>query len=213
MQHHRGVRATAAPLALISALAMLGGCSDDASDESSPASPQAPATGPTGQTDPTVSSAADATPALRLHTSDAGGSVCVASRIRDYAWFDVTWKATEDLESMAFDLPGAEHVRAVGDALTVPPVNYGGRIDYSGATSWTGRADLGKDRQISWSQRDTVWSWTPVKGQTGLLVLHLRFDGEPARIDRVRARWTTQDGRTGSTEVAVPERWRFGPGC
>lgn len=203
---------------LTAAVATVSGCSDDTSS-AAPHDPTARPTGsgatPTDATDAADpdSSATTAQPALRLHTSDAGGSVCVTSRIRDYAWFDVTWKATEDLDSMRFDLPGAEHVRPVGDALTVPPVNYGGRIDYSGATSWAGRADLGKDRQISWSQRDTVWSWTPVKGQTGLLVLHLRFDGDPARIDRVRARWTTQDGRTGSTKVAVPEKWRFGPGC
>lgn len=147
---------------------------------------------------------------LELTTSTVENETCVTGPERDYAWFEVSWKALADLEEFSFEIVEPVGVRQVGPGIVVPPVNYGGRIDYSGSTTWSGRADIGQSREVSWIERSPVPDWVPVEGQTGLVVLHLRFDGSPASIDGVRATWTTGDGTTGETVVDVPERWTFG---
>ncbi|MCR6030457.1 hypothetical protein GGQ22_03265 [Nocardioides sp. zg-579] len=148
-------------------------------------------------------------PLLALTSSSIRGESCTVGPPRDLAWFDVQWEALADLDGFAFELVDPVGVRQVGEGIVVPPVNYGGRIDYSGATTWSGRADIGRSGEVSWVERDPVSSWVPVEGQTGLVVLHLRFDGTPASISGVRATWAAADGEQGETTVDLDERWTF----
>ncbi|MCB0893871.1 MAG: hypothetical protein H6529_02240 [Nocardioides sp.] len=197
---------TLAPLVLASAL--LAGCSSsDDGDAGTGPDPDAASTA-AGSPSP---SATDE-PALLTLSADATGTTCFADGVPDLAWFEVQWRSLAELDSFRFDLVGSHGVRTIGSGWIVPPVNYGGRIDYSGSALWQGWRRAINDRVLSASQMDQVAFWVPSEGQSGLLVLHLRFDPKVvdhggATIDGVRATYRTNDGRTGETTVHIGQRF------
>lgn len=157
---------------------------------------------------------------LVLNMDEAPGSVCFSPAVpRDLAWFDVTWKANTDLDEFSFELIDPVGVKQVGGGLIVPPINFGGRIDFGGASSWDQRAKVLDDKVLFWSQRDAVWSWVPIEGQSGLLVLHLRLDDKVLEqpggggFDGVEATYRTADGETGTVRAEVRNAYRIGKRC
>ncbi|MCW2792101.1 MAG: hypothetical protein JWO76_1199 [Nocardioides sp.] len=190
-------------------LVLASGC-DAGADPDADAGPTASPTSAAPSAEPTPQ--ADAP--LELTTNSQRSTSCLKESGKvELAWFESEWKANEDLESFRFSLVDAAGVRSVGFPINVPPVNYGGRIDYSGATSWDRRDLIGKQRFVSWSQRDSTDAWTPIEDQTGLVVFHLRFTEPKASIGGVRASYVTADGEKGSVEVAMRERFIVGGRC
>lgn len=176
----------------------------------------------------TVTETASAEPApaeaelepLVLSIGGPPGSTCFTpSAARDLAWFDVTWKANTDLDSFSFELIDPVGVKQVGDGMIVPPVNFGGRIDFGGASSWDKRAEVLDDKFLFWSQRAPVWEWVPIEGQSGLLVLHLRLDEavleQPGGggFDGVVATYRTEDGTTGTVRAEAPNAYQLRNRC
>jgi len=150
---------------------------------------------------------------LTLAAAGAAGTTCFTGPVPDLAWFEVQWKAHADLDSFAFELVDPHGVRSVGPGWIVPPVNYGGRIDYGGSTRWEGWRRAIDDRVLTPSQLDSARSWVPSADQSGLLVLHLRFDPRvtarsAASFTGVRATWTAADGSVGESTVAARARFR-----
>jgi len=190
----------------------LGGCSSSGEGKEDDVS--GPGSNPTSQE--TTAPPASDEPALLTLSADPVGTTCFADEIPDLAWFEVRWKSLAQLDSFRFELVGSRGVKSVGSGWIVPPVNYGGRIDYSGSALWDGWRQALNDRLLSTSQMDRVDSWVPDKGQSGLLVLHLRFDPKVvdhggATIEGVRATYETADGQTGEATVHIGQR--FGSGC
>lgn len=182
----------------------LAACSSEGSEPSADA--PAPAT-----TTVTVTETASAEPDPLEVTLDSGGSICYSSgSVPDIAWFDVTWKANVPLDSLRFELIDPVNVRQVGPAVTVPPTNFGGRIDFGGATAWDDRAEVLDDKFVSWVQRGPLWTWSPIDGESGLLVLHLRMKGTGG-FGGVTAEYRTGEGETGS--VTAPATYTFRPRC
>ena len=205
--------------ALLTAAAVLGtaGCSGDDADP--------------GQAEGALSTAATATatatptdagePPLALTSGGPSGSMCLTpAAARDLAWFDVTWKAGTDLDSLSFRLTDPVGVRQrVAGTINVPPVNYGGRIDYGGSAFWPERAKALDTRTTSWVQHAPMWTWSPSAGETGLAVLHVVLDEQAlhsragASFSGVRARYRTVDGETGSVAVRSRATFRSRAGC
>lgn len=138
----------------------------------------------------------------------------------ELAWYDVQWRAGVDLEEFSFSLTGAEGVRLVGAPKTVPPVNFGGRIDYSGTSTWEPHKRLiRRANAVNGFNLDSVDFWSPLAGETGLLVMHLRFDPDAlasaagARLGGVSAAYTTADGETGEASVDTRNVFRTGKRC
>lgn len=157
---------------------------------------------------------------LVLNIDAGAGRTCFTPQTpRDMAWFDVTWKANEDLESFSFKLIDPVGVKLAGGGVIVPPVNFGGRIDFGGTASWESRATVLDSRMVSWTQRSPIWSWTPIEGQTGLLVLHLRLDDaildQPGGggFDGVTARYRTDDGETGTVTADARNAYQYRKRC
>lgn len=200
-------------IAFSAALSILGivlttGCQADSSNDAQPAPSMSTVT---GTASPDAAAAAEAP--LEL-TDGQRGKICLQqSPDVDLAWFNTQWKANEELDSFEFSLVGARGVRMVGTPITVPPVNFGGRIDYSGAVSWDTRSDLAKERVISWWQRDNTLFWTPIKDESGLLVLHLRFSQHKAYIGGVKATYVTHKGEKGSVQATAHEKYFVGGRC
>lgn len=200
-------RATLGALVLVPLIpALLAGCSSD--DDDPGADPAATVT---------VTDTLEPDP-LELATDTVRGTACLGDpELPDLAWFDVQWRANVDLEEFAFALVGAEGVRQVGSAETVPPVNFGGRIDFAGDATWEGHhAVLAKARGLRGTEVESADFWSPTAGETGLAVLHLRFDPKVLRSEKggriggVRATYTSADGAQGEVEVDVPLRLRAG---
>lgn len=200
------VRACVAPVVL-AVLTLVTGCAGG--DEPAPASPRPSAAQPTP-----ADAQAPAVAPLILHGDGASSSCLDADASTDLAYFDVSWKATTDLDSVRFTLIDPIGVRQVGAGLNVPPVNFGGRIDYGGSVPWDEHAEVLDNRWVSWPQHRSVWTWTPIEGETGLLVLHLRVDrsalntDEGASFGGVTAYYRTSDGSKGSVSVHVPNELR-----
>ncbi|MBZ5741370.1 hypothetical protein [Nocardioides mangrovi] len=200
-----------AVLAAACGVLALAGCSSDPDEpESTGASPSSA----TSEASPSTSAVAEAEPALELTTGTIREHDCVepADRILDLAWFDVMWRAHEDLDSFHFRLVDSDGAKAIGPGFTVPPVNFGGRIDYSGALRWDGWRRGINDRMLSTIQMGSVVFWSPIEDETGLLVLHLRFDPRALRADGVHiggveATYRTADGETGTASVDTDLRW------
>lgn len=143
-----------------------------------------------------------------------GGGTCHQASVANLAFFDISWEATTDLDSLKFRLTNAHGVRQLDNSLNVPPVNFGGRIDYSGASAWDQRVQVLNNRFLLWPQHGPLWTWSPIKGETGLPVLHLRVDqrransDEGAGFDGVTALYRTADGARGSTAIDDPNIFR-----
>lgn len=157
--------------------------------------------------------------ALVLHADGRDRACLEPGAATDLAWFDVTWEATAELESVSFRLTHPVGVLQVGGGITVPPVNFGGRIDDGGSASWAGRAAALDNRQLSWSRRGAASAWSPTTGETGLLALHLRLDERAlasragASFTGVAATYTTRDGATGVATVDVHDTFRSRAHC
>ena len=152
-------------------------------------------------------------PSLELTASTVSSKGCAERpRIHDWAWMDVQWRANQDLESFSFSLVDPVGVELVGDPITVPPVNFGGRIDESGDLDWSNRATFGDSRLIQWGSRDTTTFWTPIEGQTGILVMHLRVTGR-GTFSGVQADYTTAAGETGAVTVDTSYDLRHAQDC
>ena len=195
---------------ILAVLATVTGCAGD--DEPTPAGLQASTTRPATPTP--ADAQATAVAPLILHGDGAGSSCLAADASTDLAYFDISWEATTDLDSVRFTLTDPSGVRQVGGGLTVPPVNFGGRIDYGGSVPWDEHAKVLDNRWVSWPQHRSVWTWSPVEGETGLLVLHLRVDRSAldtprgASFDGVTAHYRTSDGNKGSASVHAPNELR-----
>lgn len=181
-------------------IAALAGCSSDDGGSADPPVTTSTAS-PTASVEPVDAPSQPAEPAPLELSMDTTGTVCFdRTATPDLAWFDLTWKANTDLDSFHFKLVDAVGVKKVGSDLTVPPMNFGGRIDFGGASTWAGHAKALDNKFLFWSQRDQVVFTAPMKDQTGLLVMHLRFDPatDPASFDGVTARYRTADGDIGT---------------
>lgn len=158
---------------------------------------------------------------LTLTSGGPSGSSCLLPYApRDLAWFDVTWKAGTDLDSLRFRLTDPVGVREhPSGTINVPPVNYGGRIDYGGSAFWPERAKALDTRTTSWAQRGPMWTWSPAAGETGLAVLHIVLDEKAlhsvqgASFSGVRATYRTADGESGSVAVRARSTFRARPTC
>jgi len=136
----------------------------------------------------------------------------------DVAWLDVQWQAHVDLDEFSFELTGAKGVTQVGSAETVPPVNFGGRIGFSGEVTWEGhRKYLANNvSDITGSNIESADLKTPIEGETGLVILHLRFDPKVlgtekgGRLAGVKASYTTVEGEEGEVRVDSPHVIRAG---
>jgi len=190
--------------------ATLAACSSDDDEEGDAAS------GPTETV--TVTAEPDLQP-LILTTETVRNVACFDDPTPvDIAWFAAQWQANVDLGGISFELTGAEGVRQIGSAETVPPVNFGGRIDFDGDATWAGhRRFLQKNvSSVRGYDVESVDFWSPTAGQTGLVVLHLRFDPSVlgsergGRIEGVRAAFTTLDGEEGEVTVETPRVLRAG---
>lgn len=152
---------------------------------------------------------------LDISTTESEGCWRVAPR-KDVAWFEVTWRANEDLEAFEFDLDTEGPVKQIGQALTVSPVNFGGRIDTSGEVPWgSHRAHLTKNRFLLGETLGSVDSSSPTEGETGMLVFRLRFDAEDlesrtARIVAVNGSYETVDGEQGEVSLSTRFSYRAG---
>lgn len=194
---------TAAVCAVLTA-SLTGGCS------SGDATPAATAT-------PTPSATADVPPALELETDVVSGSACFAGLRKpgrsELAWLDFTWRADADLESFEPRLIGARGVRLVGDSWTVPPVNFGGRIAVGGQATWHGWKKAVSGPQVVVDQGGPTWSWSPIEGETGLLVLHVRVDPDVldtpqgGGVDAVALDYVTGTGEKGTAELDINDTW------
>lgn len=122
-------------------------------------------------------SAAAVEPALELSGVDNVDTCMEPDASRNLAFFDVTWKANTDLNSIDFGLVNPVGVKQVAaDTLNVPPKNFGGRIDYSGSASWKSRMRALNDEILMVSRAGDMWSESPIDGETGLAVMHIKFD-------------------------------------
>ncbi len=152
----------------------------------------------------------DSTVIRGVNCNAKGGS------IDDLAWFDVTWSSETDLDGFTVELVDAHGVTKVGPALTVPPRNFGGDIDFSGASTWDSRKTiLDSTSTIGALTEDTETHYVAA-GETGLLALHLRFDPEVthtrtgATIPAIRATYYDADGNAAQTELKINQRWKIG---
>lgn len=189
--------------ALLAALlsTTLSACSDDGDDPAAPTETV------------TVTASPDAAP-LELTSDTVRDTACLGDpALPDLAWFAAQWRADVDLEELAFELVGGRGVEQVGAAETVPPVNYGGAIAFDGTATWAGRRELlASVRTLRGEDVQPADEISPAAGQTGLVVLRLRFDrevlgsAEGGRIEGVRATYTTLDGVEGEVEVDTPTR-------
>ncbi len=178
-------------------------------------SDETPSETPSGGTDMAITTTVEP---LVLSSSTVNADSCLLDPGDpvDQSWYEVTWKAHADLESFSFELVDPVGVRQVGQAVSVPPVNFGGRIDYSGASTWQDRAE-GYDSVFTDARAaERVDFLSPLEGQTGLVAFHLRFDPDVvasrqgASVAGVKARYRLQDGTGGEAVVDVPSRWRSG---
>lgn len=211
--HRAALLAAGLPLALLAA------CSSDG-DAGSAATPTATVTvtetvSPTAS--PDAADAADASGALQdavaVQVSSAGTS-CFRDDLGDLGWMDATWEAADDVDRVSFRLRG-EGVRSIGVPISVPPVNTGGTIAVGGAFQWPPDRTVTTTTGISWSQRESTRFLSMSRGDTGLLVFHLRFDDEVvageerASLSGLRTRWTLADGTRGRATTPVDQTWSF----
>lgn len=195
---------------VVAVLTSVTGCAGG--DEPAPAGTRASTT--QSATPTSVDAQATGVAPLILHGDGSGSSCLAADASTDLAYFDVSWEATTELDSVRFTLTDPIGVRQVGSGLTVPPVNFGGRIDYGGSVPWADHAKVLDNRWVSWPQHRSVWTWSPIEGETGLLVLHLRVDRsaldtpQGASFDGVTASYRTSDGSKGSVSVHAPNELR-----
>ena len=217
-------RTVSAAVSVLTALLALGACSGSSGADEPDAAPRSAA--PTSEPPASESAAGEpaagetvAKPALALITGSVKSRSCFTREVpRDLAWFDVQWKAREDLDEFSFDLVGADGVSTKGSGFVVPPVNFGGRIHLSGSATWEGWRKAVDSRLVTVFEADPVVFWSPAKGQTGLLVLHLVFDQEALRtggasFDGIKATYTTADGETGEVTVDTRQRFAAGDAC
>jgi hypothetical protein len=165
------------------------------------------------------SSSKDATPAaLVLQTDSPEGTACFdRGNPGDLAVFEFQWKALADLEKFDFQIVGAEGLKQVGPAKTVLPVNKGGQIMFGGVVPWADvREVLGGHSQVAPGAPESVDGWVPIEGQSGLLVLRVRFDDAAlmskngASYDGVKATYTGTDGSTGEVVAVSDQKFRAG---
>ncbi|MDP3894003.1 hypothetical protein [Nocardioides sp.] len=155
---------------------------------------------------------------LTLSHPAGEGAICFADRApADMAWYDVRWRANVDLQEFSFEISGAEGVTQVGAARTVPPRNFGGRIDASGIVSWKDHPQvLRRNPHLSGGAVESTLARHPIAGETGMVVLRLRMDPDVlatdagARFDGVHATYTTGDGEQGQTQVATQQVFKTG---
>lgn len=149
-------------LALLSVLTLAACSSEDADPGSSEGTGNVdtatvPSAGATSAEPEPVLVAPD--PPLELFASTVESKGCAERpRVHDWAWMDVQWKANQDLQGFSFSLVDPVGVELVGDPVTVPPVNFGGRVDESGEYDWATRADIGDSRFLEWRSRGTTAS-------------------------------------------------------
>lgn len=182
---------------------------------SSDPTPTAPATsGDPADVDPDGDGFAADDGVLAL-TTTARGASCFDGAIADYGWFNAQWEAHVDLDAVRFRLTGNTGVKTVGSPTTVPPVNFGGRIDYGGMVDWADQSPLATDRFVYWPDRDDADFLSPIEGQTGLLLFHLRFpqatvDGDQdASLGDLVAEYTQADGTAGTVTLPIDQDYRF----
>lgn len=155
---------------------------------------------------------------LALSTGTGTSVACSPSGrpLADLAWFDVTWKATQSLDSFSFSIVDPRGVQQIGGGRTVPPVNVGGSIAYGGSSTWRDRAKGFDSPQTQGSKAEGVALHRPATGETGLLALHLRIDPEVAASPKgatfaaVKATYALPDGTSGQTRLDIDQVWRRG---
>src|SRR5690606_29989471 len=104
---------------------------------------------------PTAGTDAGATQApIELASGDTS-TWCSRKPFTDLALVDVTWKAHTDVDWVEFTLDG-DDVTTIGNPVTIPPRNFGGRIDYSGSFTWDKRNLLAERGPLMWVGRDNA---------------------------------------------------------
>jgi hypothetical protein len=210
------------------ALGLTTGCNADGSRADSGAAPATTATIPTtATTSPSEPTGSDSPtpgfdeasgqvttiePAFAVRTSLRRATICYEGDGRDLATIDYTWSAAADVEVKKVELIDPVGVRLVGTPVTVPPVNYGGRIDYGGLIAWK---DLGRrldgNRFVSWPGHESVDLNEFTGGQTGLFALHLRLAERTGSSHGVRVTYVAPRG--GSTTYTAEARndvtWKY----
>ena len=217
------MKAFAATMVAVILMTTSASCSSDEDDDQS--APQPPAASGSAPTVPTPSAGSDGAQAndlevddgvMALSTNTRGGTSCFDGDIVDYGWFDTSWRSHTDLDSVRFRLEGSTGVRVVGSPTTIPPVNFGGRIDYGGMIEWSDKSPLANDRVIRWSSRGDTDFLSPIEDQTGLLLFHLRFDGaaltgkQSAALGDLVAAYTTLEGETATVTLDIDQRFTVG---
>jgi hypothetical protein len=195
----------AATLLAVLAVLVVTGCSGSDGPDATP-----PTVTVTAQPSESASAASmvAADPPLELIGGGTSRTCFGPLTARDLAYWNETWKANTDINSIKFRLvnPIGVH-QLVGDTINVPPVNFGGRIDYSGFAAWDDRAEVLDDKVLVWDAADQMAFETPIEDESGLAVLHLRFDEHAlaspagATFDGVTARYRTADGETGTVSI------------
>ena len=153
---------------------------------------------------------------------------CFDTIDRDYFWFDPQIKVRDDLDPHT-DLTvkltlEAEGAKVIGRPHLFAPVNFGGRIDYSGLITWKGRRHLLKSRLLGGGQSffETDEDWVPLPDANMLVGFRIRFDDDVVAGKKVAnftavsahtAPRTTPEDAQPVTSVPIDEHWATGRAC
>ena len=202
------------------ALAMTAGCTSGSPDTpaSSPRSSGTSASTGTGRGfDAATGEVTTVQPALRVETGNRRSRACYEGASRDLASLDYSWHAATDVHVTRVELIDPEGVRLLGTPVTVPPVNYGGRLDLGGELTWKGHERLlAGNRLLSWPLRERLDTADLSAGQSGLFVLHVRRSPGRGVSHGLRVTYTVPHGggeKTYDAEARDQSSWRVvGPG-
>ena len=201
------------------ALMLTAGCTSGSSDDAKPAPASAAPESSSSPSSSAPSPGFDAEtgqvtrvePALAVTTDTRRATVCYEADGRDLAYVDYSWRAATDLTVSKVELVDPVGVRLVGRPVTVPPVNYGGRIDYGGILDWkTHEKRLARNRFVTWAGRDRVDLYDFSGGQTGMFVVHLRLAKGTGSSHGLRVTYRTADGSDTYTAEATDDlTWKY----
>jgi hypothetical protein len=201
---------------------LTAGCtsSDDSSAAPPRTTPSSSTPAPRAGFDPETGTVTRVEAAFSVQTGNVRTRACYEPRSSELASIDYTWRAAADVEVTEVELIDGTGIRLVGTPVTVPPVNYGGRIDLGGELTWAGHEKrLAGNHLLSWPGHESVADHVFSRGQTGLFVLHVRRSMGHGSSHGLRVTYRVSgpgDGNTYTAEVRNQVRWqvvRHGTRC
>ncbi len=185
-------------LLLIAAIATAA-CTEDAKPERSATTPESSPTSfealpGVPQFDPETQRVTHTDPAFSVTSGTESSQACLDERSADLATYDYGWASEAEVTVTGIELVDAKGVELVGEPLTVPPVNLGGTVAAGGEITWAEHArHLSRLRFVSWSQREDAELKTYSPGETGVFVLHLRYQPGRGSSHGLRVTYTVRD--------------------